>query len=67
MVVAAPIDVTIMKAQLPRVMAIWLALMAVLLSQPIMILVPTKAEASRNICREIGRPIRSNVRIVLTE
>ena len=56
-----------MKAQLPKVMAIWLALMAVLLSQPIMILVPTKAEASRNICREIGRPIRSNVRIVLTE
>ena len=60
MVVAAPIDMTIIKAQLPMVVAIWLALMVSLSNHPIMIPVPTKAEASRNICSEIGSPMCSS-------
>ena len=57
-VVAAPIDRTIMKAQFPSVMAIWLALMmAADPNQPIMMPVPTKADDSRNICRAIGSPM----------
>ena len=60
MVVAAPIDMTIIKAQLPMVVAIWLALIVSLLNHPIIIPVPTKAEASRNICIEIGRPMCSS-------
>ena len=67
MVVAAPIDMTIMKAQLPSVMAIWLALMAILPNQPIMIPVPTKAEDSRNICMAIGRPMCTSRRTTLAE
>ena len=63
MVVAAPMDMTIMKAQLPSVMAIWLALSASLLNQPIMMPVPTKAEASRNICEAMGSPMRSSARM----
>ncbi len=59
MVVAAPIDMTIMKAQLPSVMAIWLALMACVPNHPIMTLVPTNADDSRNICNEIGSPMAS--------
>ena len=59
MVVAAPMDMTIMKAQLPIVTAIWLALMVSLPNQPIMMPVPTNAEASRNICIEIGSPMCS--------
>ena len=59
---AAPIDMTIMKAQLPSVVAIWLALMATFPSHPIMMPVPTKADDSRNICSEIGSPMRSRSR-----
>lgn len=58
--VAAPIDSTIMKAQLPSVVVIWFALMATLSNHPIMMPVPTKAEASRNICSEMGTPMRSS-------
>ena len=70
MVVAAPIDMTIMKAQLPSVMAIWLALMAALApapNHPIMMLVPTKADDSRNICSEIGPPMRKSRRMLPSE
>ena len=42
------------------VVAIWLALIVSLLNHPIIIPVPTKAEASRNICIEIGRPMCSS-------
>ena len=59
-VAAEPIERITMKAQLPSVMATWLALKATVPSQPIMTAVPTKAEDSRNICPAMGRPIRSN-------
>ena len=64
MVVAAPMDMTIMKAQLPNVMAIWLALMACVPNHPIITLVPTNADDSRNICNEMGKPMRSSFRTV---
>ena len=51
---------TIMKAQLPMVMVIWLALRVCLSNQPIMMPVPTKADDSRNICSEIGPPMRKS-------
>ena len=49
-----------MYGMLPMVVAIWLAPIVSLLNQPIMIPVPTNAEASRNICSEIGRPMWSS-------
>ena len=52
-----------MKAQLPSVMAIWLALSASLPNQPIMMPVPTKADDSRNICEAMGSPMRSSERM----
>ena len=70
MVVAVPIDMTIMKALLPRVMAIWLALMAILAvapTHPIMMPVPTNADDSRNICSEIGSPMCTSRPIVRRE
>ena len=51
-----------MKAKLPIVSAIWLALMAAASNHPIMMLVSTKADASRNICPEIGTPMRTSCR-----
>ncbi len=63
MVVAAPIDITIMKAQFASVVVIWLADIASVPNHPIMTPVPTKAEPSRNIWEEIGIPMRSRVRI----
>ncbi len=61
-VAADEIESTTMKAQFPSVMATWLALKATLPSQPIMMLVPTKADDSRNICMAIGRPMASSFR-----
>ena len=46
-----------MNAMLDMVIAIWLAASAVVLIQPIIMVVMTKAELSMVICSAIGRPI----------
>ncbi len=55
-------EVTIIHAQLLTVMAIWLALMASVPNQPIMMVVPIKADDSKNICEAMGVPMRTSVR-----